>query len=96
MTITLTLDERGRTDRRQVLAAFADGVEVETVYGRDREAVAQSLASHLRGIIPDRSDLLHAAFGYGGERRIRAYRNGRAYLAAAYWGYPGIHGLPEV
>lgn len=96
MTITLTLDDRGRTDRRQVLAAFADGLDVETVYGRNREAVAESLASHLRGIIPDRSDLLHAAFGYGGERRIRAYRNGRAYLAVAYWGYPGIHDLPEV
>lgn len=96
MTITLTLDERGRTGRRQVLAAFADGLDVETVYGRNREAVAESLASHLRGIIPDRSDLFHAAFGYGGERRIRAYRNGRAYLAVAYWGYPGIHDLPEV
>lgn len=96
MTITLTLDERGNTDRRQVLSAFAGGHEIEPVFGCNREAVAQSMAAHLHGIIPTRSDLLHAAFGYGGERRIRAYRNGRAHLAAAYWGYANIHDLPEV
>lgn len=85
--LTLTLDAHGTVDRRAALAAFADGREITPVYGPDRPLVAASLEAHLRGIIPSRGDVIRHAFGYGNDRAIRAYRNGRAYLRDAYWGY---------
>ena len=73
--------------RLAVLAGFAEGVYPETVFGPDRPAAAAELASWLDGIAPSVDDVLRAAYGYGPERRIRAYRNGRAFLARAYHEY---------
>lgn len=95
-TITLEHDRLGRVDRRQALAAFADGLYVEPVFGPDRPLVAASITSHVRGIMPTKGDVLRHAFGYGNERRIRAYKNGREYLLAAYRGYEGVSDLPSL
>lgn len=95
-TITLERDAYGRVDRTQVLSAFADGVYINQVFGPDRPLVAQSIAGHVRGIMPTKADVLRAAFGYGNERRIRAYRNGREYLLAAYRGYVSPDDLPAL
>lgn len=97
-TVTLAVDRFGQVDRRELLGAFADGKYVTPIYGPDRPLVAASIASHLRGIAPTREDLLVNAFA-GTEwtqRKINAYRNGRAYLASAYYGYASSHELPEV
>lgn len=95
-TITLTLDQFGRVNRKELLGAFADGKYVTPVYGRDRATVAEDITSALRGIAPTEEDLILNAFGYGNPRRIAAYRNGRAYLVSAYYGYASGHELPEV
>ena len=95
-TITLEYDRLGRVDRRQVLAAFADGLDVEPVFGPDRPLVAASIAAHVRGIMPTRGDVIRHGFGYGNERRINAYKNGREYLLTAYWGYAGAEDLPAL
>ena len=95
-TITLERDAYGRVDRTQVLAAFADGVYINAVFGPDRPLVAQSIAGHVRGIMPTKADVLRAAFGYGNERRISAYRNGREYLLAVYRGYVSPDDLPAL
>lgn len=95
-TATLPRDSRGRVDRRQTLAAFADGIQVEPVFGPDRPLVADSITSHVRGIMPTRSDVIRHAFGYGNERRIQAYRNGREHLLANYRGYEGVEDLPAL
>lgn len=95
-TVTLEYDHLGRVDRRQVLAAFADGLYVEQVFGPDRPLVAASILAHVRGIMPTKGDVIRHAFGYGNERRIRAYRNGREYLLSAYRGYEGIADLPAI
>lgn len=95
-TITLEHDSYGRVDRRQVLAAFADGLYIDQVFGPDRPLVAQSIAAHVRGIMPTKADVLRNAFGYGDERRINAYRNGREYLLSAYYGYVSPDDLPAL
>lgn len=95
-TVTLDVDTHGHVDRRQALAAFADGHYVEQVFGPDRPLVAASLVGHVRGIMPTRADVIRNAFGYGNERRIRAYRNGREYLRTAYYGYEGVADLPSL
>lgn len=94
--ITLDHDHLGRVDRKQALAAFADDLYIEPVFGPDRPLVAASLVAHVRGIMPTKADVLRNAFGYGNERRIRAYKNGREYLRVAYWGYEGIDALPSL
>lgn len=94
--VTLERTIWGRMDRREVLGAFADGLYITPVFGPERPLVADSIASHLRGIIPTREDAMRNAFGYGNERRIRAYRNGREYMLATYWGYVSAEDLPDV
>ena len=95
-SITLDYDKWGRVDRRTVLGAFADDVRIEAVFGPDRPFVAQSIVAHVRGIMPTKSDVIHHAFGYGHKRQIAAYRNGREYLLANYWGYEGVSDLPDL
>lgn len=95
-TVTPEHDRLGRVDRRQVLAAFADGHYVEQVFGPDRPLVAASIASHVRGIMPTRGDVVRNAFGYGDERRIRAYQNGREHLLSAYRGYVHEEDFPSL
>lgn len=95
-TVALEYDRLGRVDRRQVLAAFADGLYVEPVFGPDRPLVAASIVAHVRGIMPTKGDVIRNGFGYGNERRIRAYRNGREYLRTAYRGYEGVEALPSL
>lgn len=95
-TITLERDSYGRMDRKQVLSAFADGVYINQVFGPDRPLVAQSIAAHVRGIMPTKADVLRNAYGYGNERRINAYRNGREYLLSAYYGYVSPDSLPAL
>lgn len=95
-TIMLDHDHLGRVDRRQVLAAFADDLYVEQVFGPDRPLVAASIAAHVRGIMPTKGDVIRHGFGYSNERRIRAYKNGREYLRTAYWGYEGVENLPSL
>lgn len=95
-TITLEYDTHGNVDRRQVLAAFADGLYIDQVFGPDRPLVAQSIAAHVRGIMPTKADVLRNAYGYGNERRINAYRNGREYLLSAYYGYVSPDDLPAL
>lgn len=91
-TTTTTVDRLER--RRAVLSGFADGVCPEQVFGPDRPAAATELASWLAGIAPSADDVLRAAYGCGPERRIRAYRTGRAFLARAYHEY-GVAHLPK-
>lgn len=91
--ITLEYDHLGNTDGRIVLAAFADDVPINVVYGPDRRSVAASLTAHLLGIMPTESDVVRAAWGYGNPRRLRAYRNGRKHVMTNYSGY-GLE-LPE-
>ena len=95
-SITLEYDAHGNVDRKQVLAAFADGVHVKQVFGPDRPRVAQSIAAHVRGIMPTKAEVTRAAYGYGDERRINAYRNGREYLLSAYSGYVSPDDLPAL
>jgi hypothetical protein len=95
-TVTLEYDAHGNVDRRQVLAAFADGVYVNQVFGPDRPRVAQSIAAHVRGIMPTKAEVTRAAYGYGDERRINAYRNGREYLLSAYRGYVSPDDFPSL
>lgn len=95
-TVTLAVDRFGHMDRQELLGAFADGKYVTPIYGPDRPIVADFIASALRGIAPTQDDLIRNAFGYGNPRRIAAYRNGRAYLASAYYGYASSHELLEV
>lgn len=83
-------------DRREVLGAFADGLYITPVFGADRQFVAESIASHLRGIIPTQGDVIRNAFGYGNERRIKAYQNGREYMLSAYWGHVSAEDLPDI
>lgn len=87
--VTLHLDHHGHVDRRQTLGAFADDREIESIFGPDRRPAAQSIAAHLRGIIPTRDMLIRNAWGYSGGfgRRIAAYRNGRKHLLSAYAEY---------
>lgn len=94
--ITLECDQLGRTDRRQVLTAFAEGLYIEPIFGPDRPFVAASIVAHVRSIMPTEGDVILYSFGYGDGRRIRAYKNGRAYLSAAYWGYDGVAELPPL
>lgn len=95
-TITLERDAYGRMDRKQVLSALADGLYIDQVFGPDRPLVAQSIAAHVRGIMPTKADVLRNAYGYGNERRINAYRNGREYLLSAYRGYVSPDDLPAL
>lgn len=86
-SVTLDVDRFGQVDRHQVLSAFADGQHVEQVFGPDRPLVAASIASHVHGIMPTKGDVIRHAFGYGNERQIAAYRNGREHLLTSYRGY---------
>ena len=95
-TITLEYDANGSVDRKQVLAAFADGVYIKQVFGPDRPLVAQSIAGHVRGIMPTKAEVTRAAYGYGNERRVNAYRNGREYLLSAYYGYVSPDDFPAL
>ena len=95
-TITLERDSYGRMDREQVLSALADGLYINQVFGPDRPLVAQSIAGHVRGIMPTKAEVTRAAYGYGDERRIRAYRNGREYLLSAYYGYVSPDDFPAL
>ena len=94
-TVTLNVT-RGRVDRLQALTAFAEGHNVEQVFGPDRPLVAASLVAHVRGIMPSKADVIRNAYAAEDDRRIRAYRNGREYLRAAYYGYEGVADLPSV
>lgn len=84
---TATLDPTGTIDRRAVLAAFADGIHIEPVFGPDRPVVADAIASCVRSIMPTQEEVIEHAWGYGNPRRIAAYRNGREYILGTYWGY---------
>lgn len=95
-TITLEHDSYGRMDRKQVLSALADGLYINQVFGPDRPLVAQSIAGHVRGIMTTKADVIRNAYGYGNERRINAYRNGREYLLSAYYGYVSPDDLPAL
>lgn len=95
-SITLDYDKWGHVDRRTLLGAFADGIHVNAVFGPDRPFVAQSIAAHLRGIMPTKGDVIRHAFDYGHKRQIAAYRNGREHLLANYQGYEGTEGLPDL
>ena len=95
-TVTLNVGPHGHVDRRQVLAAFAEGHYVEQVFGPDRPFVAASLVAHVQGIMPSDADVIRNAYADEDDRRIRAYRNGREYLRTAYYGYAGVDELPSV
>lgn len=95
-SITLERNRWGGVDRRTVLAAFADDIDIEPVFGPDRPLVAASIAAHLRGIMPTKGDVTRHAFGYGNERRMKAYRKGREYLLSVYWGYQDPASLPAI
>ena len=95
-TVTLNVDAHGHVDRRQALTAFAEGHYVEQVFGLNRPFVAASLVGHVRGIMPTKTDVIRNAYSDEDDRRIRAYRNGREYLRAAYYGYDGVADLPSL
>lgn len=92
--ITLDHDHLGRVDRKQALAAFADDLYIEPVFGPDRPLVAASLVAHVRGIMPTKADVLRNAFGYGNERRIRAYKNGARVSPCGLLGIRGDRRAP--
>ena len=96
LTVTLKVDAHGRVDRRQALTAFAEGHYVEPVFGLYRPLVAASLVGHVRGIMPTKTDVIQNAFSDEDDRRIRAYRNGREYLRAAYYDCDGVAELPSL
>jgi hypothetical protein len=46
--------------------------------------------------MPTKAEVTRAAYGYGDERRINAYRNGREYLLSAYRGYVSPDDFPSL
>lgn len=94
--VTLTPDRFGQVDRKILLGALADGKRIEPVFGPMRPAVAESIALHVRSIIPSKDDLICNAFGYGHPRRIAAYKNGRKLLAGTFRGYADLDEFPEI
>ena len=71
-------------NRREFYRAMAAGESPAAVYGPERPYIVGEIVSALSAIVPDPSDLIQAAFGYGHPSKIVAYRNGHEYLATVY------------
>lgn len=76
-------------DKREVLSLLADGKSPDVVYGPDRGLAAQELAAYVKGIEPTEYEEWAYALRPDAYlvRKVKAYRNGRAFIDSAYRGY---------